>query len=281
MKLFKVALVLLASWGFVSAGYAETNAGNRTSNSTDNNVRIRYNKPATAELSGIASQLKANSVISDVIALINEQFSLPEPLAIVFGAADGPLYDYDANEILIPYTFLEQVANRFKAADYANPDISIAEATNDALVHTLFHELAHALIAIHQLPVVGKEEDAADSLAAVLSIEYFSNGAEIAISAADLFYLESSDIEEFEEADFWDEHSLDLQRYYATLCHVYGSDPKKYAYLLEDTGFSQERADFCINEYDSAVTNWLALLAPYMVTASESVEPEIVAPTIK
>lgn len=279
MKLFKVVLVLFASWGVISASHAGTS--NSTSTSADNNVRIRYNKPATTELSGIVSELKANPVITDVVALINEQFSLPEPLVIVLGGADGPLYNPDANEILIPYTFLEQVANRFKAADYANPDISIAEATSDALVHTLFHELAHALIAIHQLPVVGKEEDAADSLAAVLSIEYFDNGAEIAISAADLFYLESNDIEEFEEADFWDEHSLDLQRYYATLCHVYGSEPKKYAYLLEDTGFSQERGDFCIDEYDSAVTNWLTLLAPYMVTASEIVEPEIAAPAIK
>ncbi|MCW9000601.1 MAG: DUF4344 domain-containing metallopeptidase, partial [Kangiellaceae bacterium] len=65
---------------------------------------------------------------------------------------------------------------------------------------------------------------------------------EIALSAADLFYLESEDRTELDEQDFWGEHSLDLQRYYSTLCHVYGSDPDKYKAILEQDYFSEYRA---------------------------------------
>ena len=234
------------------------------------NVIVRYQQPTDVKLQPIAKKLQSDSSIQDTITLMNEEFTFPQPLTLVFGGDDGPLYDPASNDILIPYTFLEDVEQRFNAVNYASADndkanpANVNQAVMDVLIHTLFHELAHALIATYELPIVGKEEDAADNLAAVLSIEYFENGADIAISAADLFYLEGDEITEFEEADFWDEHSLDLQRYYATLCHVYGSDDSQYAYLLEDTGFSDERGDFCIDEYERMANNWLTLLAPYM-----------------
>ncbi|MDX2319151.1 MAG: hypothetical protein QNK26_00965 [Moritella sp.] len=50
---------------------------------------------------------------------------------------------------------------------------------------------------------------------------------------------------------------------------VFGSDDVNYAYLLEDTGFSVERGDFCISEYDTIANNWLTVLAPYMVSATK------------
>ncbi len=130
-------------------------------------------------------------------------------------------------------------------------------------MHTLFHELAHALISIYELPVIGKEEDAADGLASVLLIEFFEDGQEIAISAADLFDLESDDKEIFED-DFWNEHSLDAQRFYSTLCHVYGSEPEKYGYLVEQSAFSEERAELCIEEYEILSSSWFGLLKPYI-----------------
>jgi len=234
------------------------------------NVIVRYQQTSDIQLQSIVKRLQSDSGIQDTLSLMNSEFIFEQPLTIVFGGDDGPLYDPATNDILIPYTFLDEVELRFKAVNYAGDDngktdpAAINQAVMDVVIHTLFHELAHALIANHELPIVGKEEDAADNLAAVLSIEYFENGAEIAISAAELFYLEGDEVTEFEEADFWDEHSLDLQRYYATLCHVYGSDDVNYAYLLKDTGFSAERGDFCISEYDTIANNWLTLLAPYM-----------------
>lgn len=245
------------------------------------NVIVRYQQTNDAKLQSFAKKLQSDNSIQDAITLMNEQFIFPQPLTIVFGGNDGPLYDPARNDILIPYTFLDEVEQRFNAVNYASTDqdkassssMTVTQAVMDVVIHTLFHELAHALIATHELPIVGKEEDAADNLAAVLSIEYFENGAEMAISAADLFYLEGDEITEFEEADFWDEHSLDLQRYYATLCHVYGSDEVQYAYWLEEAGFSDERGDFCIDEYERMANNWLTLLDPYMTPEVDANTP--------
>ena len=63
-----------------------------------------------------------------------------------------------------------------------------------------------------------------------------------------------------EEQDFWGEHSLDEQRYYSTLCHVYGSDPEQYKDIAEDAGFSDDRADSCEFEYQQMVDGWNKLL---------------------
>ncbi len=249
-----VLFATICSLFFVPSAFAE------------NQARLIYDMPANKLEAGIEKEIRQSGEMEDVVAFINDLFRLPmpKPLDFKLGGKEGPLYDDKSNEILIPYTFIQEVRSRFRAADYSETGVSVEEATMDALTHTLFHELAHALIYIYKLPVLGKEEDAADGLASVLLIEFFEDGAEMAISAADLFDLESDDIESFEAEDFLDEHSLDLQRFYTTLCHVYGSDPAKYAYLRKETGFSEDRADLCIDEYENISRSWLFLLKPYM-----------------
>ena len=227
-------------------------------------VTLQYAQPQDAIEEDIAQLLESSKLIDDVVVFINQQITLSEPLHFQIGGDEGPLYDPSLNKVFIPYTFVQEVKERFSAAQYSQTGVSVADAALDSVMHTLFHELAHALIAIYQLPVLGKEEDAADSLANMLLIEYFDNGAEIAISAADLFDLESEDVESFEEADFWDEHSLDAQRYYSTMCFVYGSDPAEYAHLIKALGLSQERAELCVEEYDSITQSWLTILKPYL-----------------
>lgn len=234
------------------------------STATENLSRIIFNAPTDSTEQQIRKKLEKSDSVKDVVKLINESFRLAAPLYIIFGADDGPLYDPELNSILIPYVFLEEIKSRFKKANYASSGVSNEEASMDALMHTLFHELAHALIAMHEIPVVGKEEDAADALANILLIEYFEDGQEIVISAADLFDLESEDRETLQEEDFWDEHSLDAQRYYSGLCYVYGSDPEEYAHVAKEAGFSKERAESCISEYEITAENWFALLDSYL-----------------
>lgn len=219
-----------------------------------------WDKPVNAVEAAILKKLQQAGDAQEVINLVNQKLRLPKPLSIIFGGEDGPLYDPQINKILVPYTFIDEVKSRFVTAKYSETGVTPDEATNDALMHTLFHELGHALIEMYKLPVVGKEEDAVDSLANVLLIEFYDEGQETVLSAADLFDLESGDRDTLEEEDYWDEHSLDEQRYYSALCHVYGSDPEKYASVIDDAEISDERADLCIEEYEAASRNWFKLL---------------------
>ena len=219
-----------------------------------------FEKPANQKEAIILKGLQQAGDAQEVVSLVNQKLKLPSALNIVFGGDDGPLYDPEINTIMMPYTFIDEIKTRFVKAKYAETGVTPDQATNDAIMHTLFHELGHALVEMYQLPVVGKEEDAVDSLANVLLIEFYDKGQETVLSAADLFDLESEDKEGFEEADFWDEHSLDSQRYYSALCHVYGSAPDNYESILDNTDISDDRADLCIEEYAAASRNWFKLL---------------------
>lgn len=197
-------------------------------------------------------------------SVTNDILEISPELTVRFGYEDGPLYDPTENQIHIPYDFITEVQQRFDKAEYQQSGVSIDEATQDALLHTLFHELAHALINIYELPIVGKEEDAADSLATFLLIELFEDGQEIAIIAADLFDLESRDRGILEDEDFWGEHSLDEQRFFTTLCHVYGSAPDQYDSLIEVGYLSKDHTERCIEEYEQLTFSWTQLLDPYL-----------------
>jgi len=229
-----------------------------------NEARVFYGKAESKNEILAEKEIRESGIADEIVTFINGKFILSQPINFKFGGEDGPLFDSSDNNVLIPYTFLNEVKTRFKRAKYAESGVSVLDASLDSVMHTLFHELAHALIFMHDIPVVGKEEDAADGLASILLIEFFNEGAEIALSAADLFDLESEDIVEFEEADFWDDHSLDLQRFYSTLCHVYGSDPKKYTNIKSAEVFSNERAENCIVDYGNLLRSWFTLLKPYL-----------------
>ena len=251
MRLFRKALLIISVLLMPAVAWAE------------DYVRIEYGEPNGAIETSIQEELKRSETVSSVTTFINRSFQLTEPLVLFFGGDDGPLYDGEAGKIQIPYAFVTEIKDRFTQANYETTGVTANEASKDALMHTLFHEFAHAAIAMYELPVLGKEEDAADALATILLIEFFEEGAEISLSAADLFDLESDDRDTLGDEDFWDEHSLDEQRYFSTLCYVYGSDPEKYVAILEDGNLSEDRAELCIEEYEYTAKSWFKVLKPY------------------
>lgn len=99
----------------------------------------------------------------------------------------------------------------------------------------MLHETGHAYIEDQNIPVLGKEEDAVDNFATILMIDFLEDGAEMAISAADMFAFESDYRPDYYDfGEYIDEHSFDLQRYFSTLCLVYGSEPDQYKSLLDE-----------------------------------------------
>jgi len=219
----------------------------------------------TDAAAAVSDETKANTIeaINTVVDFFNEYFYLEESIELLVGAEDGPLYNGDG-QIQLPYSFVEEIEQRFTQAEYQKTGVSVAQAVADSLKHTLIHEFAHAVIHSANIPVLGREEDAADSLASVLLIEYFEDGSEIVISAADLFELEGEDSDVVTAEDFWGEHSLNPQRYYAAMCHVYGSDPQEYADIPERLEFSEDRAELCIQEYEDLSYSWQKLLQPIL-----------------
>lgn len=142
-------------------------------------------------------------------------------------------------------------------------------ATEFAINNSLFvmqHEIGHLFVAEFGLPVLGKEEDAADSLAALFLLNQQTAEANQAlIDSADGWYLAEYDsgAEEYDASDFYDEHSLSIQRAYQVVCFMVGADPETFADVAAEYEIDEERQESCGFDYETAANSWSGLLEPH------------------
>jgi hypothetical protein len=137
-------------------------------------------------------------------------------------------------------------------------------ALNNA-VATVFHESGHMLVSEFNLPVLGKEEDAVDGLAAILLLEAGNETFETAVQDfANVWFLvaEKADAQD-QDLAFWDSHGLDEQRAYNTVCWILGKDPVKFKDFAEESELPANRAAHCPYEYSSLRRSWATLMKPY------------------
>ncbi|NIY83100.1 DUF4344 domain-containing metallopeptidase [Vibrio hepatarius] len=225
-------------------------------------ITIEMQKPQTAQEQQTASIIKASEINQTFTKLSSQYFPFNRRLRVQYGSSEGPYYDPENHSIHIPYSFYLESHDYFSKHGYEEKYGKSAEdGATDALLHTLLHEAGHAYIEDQRIPVLGKEEDAVDNFATIILLNYIENGDDVAISAADMFAFESQSEERpnyYEMGDYADEHSFDLQRYFSTLCLVYGSNPKKYQYLLDEVEdhYLGDRKDFCVSNFEIINENW-------------------------
>lgn len=223
------------------------------------NINISYDKPKNKADRDIKKLIQDSKVNEDFAIFVDQTFKISKDINIVYGYNQGPQYDPSSNTIAISYDFIDEMYYRFEKKHKGD----VTNKVFDSLLHTLLHEFAHAFIFVENIPVVGKEEDAADGLANIMILESFENGADITLNAAELFLLESKDRPNHTKEDYWDEHSLDIQRYYSTMCYIYGSAPEKYESLARNLGYDDYRKNFCEGDYANLYTSWMDLLTPF------------------
>ncbi|MBO6884331.1 MAG: hypothetical protein JJ869_12240 [Marivita sp.] len=141
----------------------------------------------------------------------------------------------------------------------------VADEAEDAFVEAnilgiFYHELGHALIDVMQMPVFGQEEDAAD-VASILLIDHLfepESALAMAYDVANGFWAEAVANAEY-PVPYWDTHGPDEQRFYNTVCLFYGGDPDTRDDFAEDMELPEERAEYCVEEYELAADSWGAV----------------------
>lgn len=120
---------------------------------------------------------------------------------------------------------------------------------------SVMHEMGHMLIAEYDLPVLGREEDAADQIGFILLFRLY---AKLPRDEVDARLLDIADYWRLEwqtpkpppdQVLAWDSHPLDEQRYYNIACLLYGSDMARLDWLPPLTGLPYERAVYCDQEF--------------------------------
>jgi hypothetical protein len=129
----------------------------------------------------------------------------------------------------------------------------------------LLHEVGHVLISEFQLPVLGREEDAADTYAALtmLSVGTSFTVQSLADAAKGWFLDARRDQEIGDKPLYYDEHNVSAQRAFQIVCLMVGSDPEKFKSLAEEAKMPEERQNTCKRDYRKATEAWNAVLAPH------------------
>jgi Putative metallopeptidase len=231
-------------------------------------VETRWQKPHGAENVAGYELLKASETRTLAKSLATA-FELPNPLLIkgVNGFGGGPFYNPEDNSITLPYEFPAVV---FGVVTQSNPQgtpTEWGEAAGAVNSFILAHEFAHALIHNFELPVLGREEDAADGISTVVLLKA-EEGALYAIDAAEFWESFSGRQDPPDLAEYADNHSFDRQRADNILCWVAGSDEGILEAFLENEVLPEERLAACPGEWELLRSSAEQVLTPHLVNGA-------------
>ena len=142
----------------------------------------------------------------------------------------------------------------------------IVEFVAGNMLFALLHEMGHVHISEMGLPVLGREEDAADSFAVVTMLKVGSSFTLDILVEATLGWFMSAyrDEKRGEAPAFYDEHGLDKQRAYQIVCLMVGSDVARFRELANKIDMPEERQDSCKGDYSNATWSWENVLKPHL-----------------
>ncbi len=130
----------------------------------------------------------------------------------------------------------------------------------------LLHEAGHMLVSEFDLPVLGREEDAVDTLSTLLLLAPDKDAFNTAlIDSVDGWTLSAEASEKAEEEqELWGAHALDRQRAFNMVCLMIGKDAEKFKESADDLEMPKSRREECTGEYQKARDSWFVLLKPHM-----------------
>jgi hypothetical protein len=192
-------------------------------------------------------------------------FELPHALKIkgVNGFGGGPFYNPEDNSITLPYRFATVV---FGVISQTSPEASAEEwgaAAGAVNSFILAHEFGHALIHNFNLPVLGREEDAADGIATVLLLKA-EEGPTYAADAAEFWLNFSGRQNPPKLAEYADNHSFDRQRAFNILCWIGGSNEGVLHALAENEIVPESRLASCPAEWNLLRQSVEQVLKPHL-----------------
>ncbi len=213
------------------------------------NASVSYSNASNANRFILNPYTELSNIIMDDVYMLNDIFVLPYDVNISIDDSSScnvaAYYSSKEKSITICYSTLKYFADYAKKV--SGDDAERLEIVDANIRFILYHEVAHALIDAYNLPIIGREESAADTFAILMMLNSNDKGIHHVIKFYDTVredrYVSSN-------VAYWDEHMLFAQTYYDMLCLAYGKDNNAYSMYKE---MLNDRAERCKYEYDKQV----------------------------
>jgi Putative metallopeptidase len=230
-----------------------------------NQIRIDYERPKNAAHHPLYEKIKEARALERMQRLLSP-LRLPRPLLLKTAGCDGESNAwYEDSVITVCYEFLDDVLKN--APDRTLPiGLTREDAILGPIVDVFLHETGHAVFELLEVPVFGREEDAADMFSAYIVLQFGKDDARRLILGNAYQYKTDMQVPQvtLPLAKFANEHGLPAQRFYNVLCIAYGADAKLFADVVEKGYLPKERAEGCDDEYEQTAFAFKKLIGPYI-----------------
>jgi hypothetical protein len=226
-------------------------------------INIGYAAPKDAAHMPIYNRLKAHRVLETLQDLLGA-FRLPKPLLLQFKSCEGVANAwYEDETVTVCYELIADIEAR--APEITTPaGITREDAIVGTLAQMLLHETGHALFALLDVPIFGREEDAADQFAAYIILQMHREDARRLIDGVTHMLWAESTRRTLDRDAFSNIHGLPAQRFFNLICLAYGAHTWFYADLVSKGLLPQERAESCKAEYRQVVRAMDKLIVPHI-----------------
>ncbi len=193
-------------------------------------------------------------------------FRLPSVLTVKVEGCDGEINAwYDEGAVTVCYEYLDYVwQNAFKRTKFEG--VAQIDVMLGPVFDVFLHEFGHALFHLLDVPLFGREEDAADQLSAYIMLHFGREEARrLILGTAYAYKLEAEDPDEkITLTRFADEHGPPAQRFYNLLCIAYGADAELFGDLVKKGYLPKGRAEGCEGEYAQVRKAFQTLITPHV-----------------
>ena len=237
-------------------------------------VVIEYVKPVEPSHNALYDVLREQKTLELVRDLLTP-VRWPRALRLELKGCDGEANAWYSDAVVtVCYEYVDDIWRSANAA--ARPAaITAVDSFTGSLADVFLHEAAHALFDMLKIPVLGREEDAADHLAAYYVLQLPDEVKRRMLLGGAWTYANELKIRRPRDlyrrrlvvsrhVTFSDEHGTPAQRLYNLLCIAYGSDKRLFADVVEKGFLPQERAEFCDYEYQQVDFAYKTLVAPHV-----------------
>ncbi|KAA0121884.1 hypothetical protein CIW48_21285 [Methylobacterium sp. P1-11] len=254
------------SVGFVLAAIAlPPCAGAKGGSHDGGRTRVIYEAPKKTSYREIYDAMRERRVLERVGGIIG-LVRLPTRLTYRLKECAGELnawYAPETHSVTVCYELIDSIV---KAAPRTRSPAGVTrqEAIRGPVFQILLHESSHALFDLLGVPILGREEDAADQVAALILLHLSPADARMVVSGSAYFFATQAKDEPVDQGAFSDVHGLSWQRFYNLACLAYGSDKRRFRDLLVKDYLPKERAEGCEEEYGQVAFAFAKLIVPHL-----------------
>ena len=258
MKEFFVLLIVIGASLNSTLATAQKSSGLRS-----NRIQISYVPPKNPAHESVFRLLKERQVLEKFKEFLSP-LRLPRALGLKVEGCEGVSNAwYGDDAITVCYEYIDDIL-RNAPKETTPAGVTRVDAIVGPTLEVFLHEVGHAVFDYLSVPVLGREEDAADQFAAYLLLQFAKGDARRLIAGVAYSYYLDASKPTTKKNPFADEHGLPAQRFYNVLCIAYGADSKLFADLVEKGYLPKDRAEGCDGEYEQVALAMKKLIRPYI-----------------